>query len=196
MGGPRRRRVPAQASRARGRPGPGGPGGSPGAPGTRPQGDQLLLEGQAQGVLGQAGEGEGVPAGQAVAHHPGRRDPPAREARCPGSSRARHGAGFGGEGGQVRGSHHQVRPLCPRSQAEAVPTTPSADGPGGTGKPRPWAQSSTVYNPILPFVPLVWGDGEIYALSPPSPGKGGKTGEKSRPGVKFLLFNFPPCGIL
>ena len=35
------------------------------------QGDQFPLQSQAEGILPQAGEGEGVPGGQAVAHHPG-----------------------------------------------------------------------------------------------------------------------------
>ena len=70
------------------------------------QGDQFPLQSQAEGILPQAGEGEGVPGGQAVAHHPGCGE----FSRQMGQGTGRQQGPAGGGSGCPAGAEDRARP--------------------------------------------------------------------------------------
>ncbi|MFR1233171.1 MAG: hypothetical protein ACLSCQ_06315 [Evtepia gabavorous] len=74
------------------------------------QGDQFPLQSQAEGILPQAGEGEGVPGGQAVAHHPGCGEFSRQMGQGTGRQQGPAGGGSGWDLDKVGGDHHQIGP--------------------------------------------------------------------------------------
>ena len=90
------------------------------------QGDHLPLERQAKAVLAQAGEGQGVPGRQAVAHHPPGFQVPGQRPQAPLQEQR--------PAGQPRGHRARDRPV--RGHDQQVIHTPGAGRAAALPQPR------------------------------------------------------------
>ena len=150
------------------------------------QGDQFPLQSQAEGILPQAGEGEGVLGS-------GRSSPPRlrRVLRQMGQGTGRQqgpaGGGSGWDLDKVGGDHHQIGPPR-RGRGQGPPPLGRQVGAFKSGRAGSCPEFSWYTSLLPPFVPLVWENQAKLYEDPP--------GGNSRAAREIFLSTPALCAII